>query len=205
MEISRGAFGRSESLEIRRFQELLMADANFQLTLTLHDNAKVPKDKIFAMTNVLNWVRDIQKRPELTKGLAFSDDPQAYVYSIAFWPPSIAANNISRVDSIAMQNFTGQLRRLLESREENNVQKWERELEETERKLEALSGLGVVGGFDTAVEEGSREWAQEWERRRQGRRKGMMSLEQVASMPLIEADLEYIVYWRDITEQFKKR
>ncbi|EKX50059.1 hypothetical protein GUITHDRAFT_104457 [Guillardia theta CCMP2712] len=77
----------NDSSMLRKYQELIMPTAKFQFSAKIHDEKRIPKEKLNPIANVqsttVGWSRDITKMP--------SADPAEY--QISFWPPTRKSNS----------------------------------------------------------------------------------------------------------------
>ena len=62
------------------YQDLILPQSEYKLTVILYDEKRVPKDKLLPMTNRMGFERDIDFMPPDQRPLQFIDDPQAGHY-----------------------------------------------------------------------------------------------------------------------------
>ena len=98
-------YARFQTSRAALFQDLLMPQSQYQITVVLYDWARAKKNALLPMTNREGFVRDIENLPHSARPLQFTDDPTAGHYYIAFWPPTNSVND-SQISAPGSGNAT---------------------------------------------------------------------------------------------------
>ncbi|EKX44593.1 hypothetical protein GUITHDRAFT_139538 [Guillardia theta CCMP2712] len=226
---------------LKKIQAKLMPPANYFLTVTVHDAAKLTSQDIHPMYNSKNFDKNITSDLWKTPLVRFTDAVQARLYYIVFWPPTG-----STVKNLTSSNVTSNISQDLSSlRRDNSRVDVSSTPSVSSHQVEATDAavtgrqtltrgaavhpgrLEEVRSFNEKITERLRETDEQIRRLRNknipavnkkldettspqdsirsSRRSLNMTALERAAIPIVPEDIVYMIFFLDITTEFKAR